>query len=111
MTRRLVLIALLSGPSLPTAAVRVYDHNLIYTTSYERRRWAALAMCVLDRCQMRVSPWRRREQEVTFHRNGTVWTSDGDTGDWWFDVGGLYWVCAVSAWDVLLRLLDETFFV
>lgn len=43
--------------------------------------------------QMRSGPWKRREQEVTFHRNGTMSSSDGNQGEWWFDVGGLYWVC------------------
>ncbi|CAM9104972.1 unnamed protein product [Hapterophycus canaliculatus] len=40
---------------------------------------------------MHSSPWSRRDQEVTFHRNGTVSSGDGDKGEWWFDVGGLYW--------------------
>ena len=46
---------------------------------------------------MRSGPWKRREQEVTFHRNGTMSSSDGDKGEWWFDVGGLYWVCVLYA--------------
>lgn len=41
---------------------------------------------------MRSGPWKRQEQEVTFHRNGTMSSSDGSQGEWWFDVGGLYWV-------------------
>eukprot|EP00903_Cladosiphon_okamuranus_P015532 g14340.t1 len=41
--------------------------------------------------EMRSGPWKRREQEVTFHRNGTMSSSDGSKGEWWFDVGGLYW--------------------
>ncbi|CAM9637456.1 unnamed protein product [Pylaiella littoralis] len=41
--------------------------------------------------EMRSRPWTRREQEVTFHRNGTMSSSDGEKGEWWFDVGGLYW--------------------
>ncbi|CAM9687685.1 unnamed protein product [Ascophyllum nodosum] len=48
-------------------------------------RLQARSLCV------RVSPWERRQQDVTFHRNGTMWTKDGERGDWWFDVGGLYW--------------------
>lgn len=46
---------------------------------------------------MRSRPWTRREQEVTFHRNGTMSSSDGEKGEWWFDVGGLYWVRAKYA--------------
>lgn len=41
---------------------------------------------------MRVTPWKKQVQQVKFDRNGTVWTSEGNTGEWWFDVGGLYWV-------------------
>lgn len=41
--------------------------------------------------EMRARPWKIEEQEVSFHRNGTVETSAGDAGTWWFDVGGLYW--------------------
>lgn len=44
---------------------------------------------------MRARPWKVEEQEVSFHRNGTVETSAGDAGTWWFDVGGLYWVSVV----------------
>lgn len=48
------------------------------------------------RWQMRSGPWKRREEEVTFHRNGTLSSSDGSKGEWWFDVGGLYWVCTAQ---------------
>lgn len=41
---------------------------------------------------MRLSPWKKQVQQVKFDRNGTVSTSEGNSGEWWFDVGGLYWV-------------------
>ncbi|CAN0376072.1 unnamed protein product, partial [Ectocarpus sp. 12 AP-2014] len=47
---------------------------------------------IVPNLQIRSSPWTRREQEVTFHRNGTMSSTDGNKGEWWFDVGGLYWV-------------------
>ncbi|CAM9718282.1 unnamed protein product [Sphacelaria rigidula] len=40
---------------------------------------------------MRLSPWKSHRQHVTFNRNGTVSTSEGHRGEWWFDVGGLFW--------------------
>ena len=45
--------------------------------------------------QMKPRPWKIVEQEVSFHRNGTVITGAGDAGTWWFDVGGLYWVSLI----------------
>lgn len=51
---------------------------------------------IVPNLQIRSSPWTRREQEVTFHRNGTMSSNDGNKGEWWFDVGGLYWVRTVQ---------------
>ncbi|CAM9468447.1 unnamed protein product [Ectocarpus sp. 12 AP-2014] len=50
-----------------------------------------LQASTFTQASIRSSPWTRREQEVTFHRNGTMSSNDGNKGEWWFDVGGLYW--------------------
>ncbi|CAM9201612.1 unnamed protein product [Choristocarpus tenellus] len=34
---------------------------------------------------------KRKTQQVSFHRDGSVEMANGDKGEWWFDVGGLYW--------------------
>ena len=58
-------------------------------------RTAVRLLCCFRPVQVRARPWKVEEQEVSFHRNGTVETSAGDAGTWWFDVGGLYWVSVV----------------
>ncbi|CAM9656731.1 unnamed protein product [Discosporangium mesarthrocarpum] len=45
------------------------------------------------RLEMRTHPMMKmKTQQVTFHRNGSVYTEHGDKGSWWFDIGGLFWV-------------------